>query len=415
MKILIKNVKILDSKSVFHLQNVDVLIENGIYTQIAENIIDDNAKIISGNDLYLSNGWIDSSCSLGFPGYEERETITNGLKTAAKSGFTHLMITPNTNPVADHVSVTQNIAYQSVDQLVNLLPIGAFTQKMQGENLAELFDFFQNGVTTYYDYKKSISDYNLIKIGLQYVQDFGGVLQVFPSDLMLKGKGFVNEGAESTKLGLKGNANISEFSAVQKVIDILEYTGGKVHFATISTSESVDLIKKAQKKGLAVSCSVAVHQLLFTDEELRDFDTNYKVNPPLRTQKDRETLINGVKDGTIAVICSDHSPINIEEKEVEFELAKDGTIGLESAFAALNTIFSKEIIVEKLINAYEIFGYNIPSIAIGKPANCTIFQDTEEYVFTVQNIVSSSKNSLFINQKVKGRVLGVVNNGKDVI
>lgn len=411
MKILLKKVKIIDSQSPFHLQTKDVLIENGIYTKIEDSILEEEAKEITGENLFISNGWIDSSCSLGFPGLEERETIKNGIYTAAKSGFTTLMVNPNTNPVADNVSVIQNIQNQSNNEIVTLNPIGAFTQKMQGEDLAELFDMHNNCVTSFMDYKKPISNYNLIKVGLQYLKDFEGILQIYPLDAGLKGKGFVNEGIESTKLGLKGISNLAEFTAVQKIIELVEYTGGKVHFATISTKESVDLIKNAKEKGLAITCSVSVHNLIFTDASLQEFDTNFKVSPPLRTEKDRQALLNGVLDGTIDVICSDHNPMNIEEKDVEFELAKDGTIGLESAFAALNTMLPLEIIVEKLTNAYKVFGYSIPKIDLNKKANVTIFKDSGTYTFKPKNILSSSKNSMFLGKEVKGTVVGVVNNG----
>jgi dihydroorotase len=415
MNLLIKNVKIIDKNSPFHLQTLDVLIENGIYSKIEKNIEAKDIQIINSNDLFLSNGWIDSSCSLGFPGFEDRETIANGMQTAAKSGFTHLMITPNTNPVADQVSVTQNIANQSHSHLVSLLPIGAMTQKIQGENLSEMFDMFQNKVNSFTDYKKSIQNYNLIKVAMQYVQDFDGILQIFPMDYALKGKGFVNEGVESTQLGLKGSANIAEFSAVQKIVELLEYTGGCVHFPTISTLESVALIRNAKSKGLQVTCSVAVHQLLFTDEMLQDFDSNYKVNPPLRTKIDQKALIDGVLDGTIDLICTDHNPINIEDKDLEFELAQDGTIGLESAFPALKTILPIEVIVDKLTNAYQIFNYSIPKIDVNQKVNCTFFKESESYNFTSKHIFSSSKNSMFLNQKMQGKVLGCYNNGRVLV
>ena len=412
MNLLIKNVKIIDKISPFHLQTLDVLIENGKYTKIKKNIEAKDIQIIDSEDLHLSNGWIDSSCSFGFPGFEERENITNGMQTAAKSGFTNLMITPNTNPVADQVSITQNIVNQSFNHLVTLKPIGAMTQKMQGENLSEMFDMFQNQVTNFTDYKKAVQNYNLIKVALQYVQDFGGILQIFPMDFDLKGKGFVNEGIESTQLGLKGSANIAEFSAIQKTIELLQYTGGCVHFPTISTLESVALIRRAKSNGMQVSCSVAVHQLIFTDEMLQDFDTNYKVNPPLRTKTDQKALIEGVIDGTIDLICTDHNPINIEDKDMEFELAKDGTIGLESAFPALKTILPFEIIVEKLTNAYKIFKYNNPIIDLNENANCTFFKDSETYNFNSNHILSSSKNSIFLNHKLQGKVVGCYNNGR---
>jgi len=225
----------------------------------------------------------------------------------------------------------------------------------------------------------------------------------------------VHEGEVSTKLGLKGIPTLAEELQIVRNLYLLEYTGGKLHIPTISTAKSVQLIKEAKAKGLNVTCSVAVHHLIFTDDVLTDFDSRYKVAPPLRTETERQALIAGVLDGTIDVITSDHNPIDIENKKLEFDLAKDGTIGFESAFGALQTVLPLEIIVAKFTAGKAIFGLTEITITEGAVASFTLFNPDAEWVFTKKEILSKSKNSAFLKQKMKGRAYGIYNRGKLVL
>lgn len=411
MKILIREAKIIDSKSPFHQQIVDVKISDGLIEKIGKNLDKDSLyKEISHANLHLSQGWMDSSVSLGEPGYEDRETISNGLQVAAKSGFTAIALQPNSFPVIDNQSQIHFVKQKAAQSATDLFPIGALTNNCEGTDLAELFDMKNAGAVAFGDYGQSLANANLLKIGLQYVQDFDGLVIAFCQDEKIKGSGVVNEGIVSTRLGLKGIPNLAEELIVARNLFLFEYTGGKLHLPTISTAKSVDLIREAKAKGLQVTCSVAVSNLVLTDEKLDGFDTRFKLSPPLRTNEDRMALLAGVADNTIDIITSDHNPIDIEHKKMEFDGAKNGSIGLESAFGALLTVLPVETIVAKLTYAKSIFSIESSEIAEGKPANVTIFSTDGEWIFTKDAILSKSKNSAFLGTKMKGKVIGIYNN-----
>jgi dihydroorotase len=281
--------------------------------------------------------------------------------------------------------------------------------------MAELFDMKNAGAIAFGDYNRSIENANLLKIALQYTQDFDGLVIAFAQDEKIKGNGVANEGIVSTRLGLKGIPNLAEELQVARNLFLLEYTGGKLHIPTISTAKSVALIHEAKAKGLQVSCSVAVHHLVLTDERLEEFDTRFKVSPPLRTETDRLALIEGVKNGTIDIITSDHNPIDIEHKKMDFDTAKSGTIGLESAFCSLLTVLPIEIIIEKLTAARAIFGIENPSISEGAKANLSLFNPEGKSTFTSESILSKSKNSTFIGTEIKGKVYGIVNQNQLIL
>jgi dihydroorotase len=301
---------------------------------------------------------------------------------------------------------------KATNAATNLYPIGALTKNSEGKDMAELFDMKNAGAIAFGDYTRNIDNPNLLKIALQYVQDFDGLVCVFSEDQTIKGNGVANEGIVSTGLGLKGIPNLAEELIVARNLELLKYTGGKLHFATISTAKSVALIKAAKAKGLQVTCSVAVHHLVMTDEKLQGFDTRYKVSPPLRIETDRKALIEGLKDGTIDMITSDHNPIDIEHKKMEFDLAKNGTIGLETAFSALQNILSTEIIIEKLTAGKSVFEIESNPIKEGSKVEISLFNPDSDWIFNKENILSKSKNSAFLGEKMKGKVYGIFNNGK---
>lgn len=412
MDLLIKDAIIIAPETAHHHKKVSVRIVNGNIAEINENIAAEGMEILTLPDLHISSGWMDSSVSFGEPGFEERETLSNGLDTAAKSGFTHIALQPNTQPVIDNQTLISFVKNKALGKATTLLPIGAFSKQQQGEDLAEMYDMKNAGAIAFGDYKKSIANANLLKIGLQYTQDFDATVIAYCNDASIKGKGVVHEGEVSTRLGLKGIPTLAEEVVLARNLFLLEYTGGKLHIPTISSAKSVSLIREAKNKGLQVSCSVAVHQLVLTDEVLEEFDTRYKVNPPIRNEVHRQALIEGVLDGTIDCITSDHQPLDIEHKKMEFDLAKDGTIGLESAFGSLLTILPLDVVIEKLTAAKKIF-LNTPEnlFELNKPACITLFTPHGESIFTKENIYSKSKNSAFLNQKMKGKVYGIINNG----
>lgn len=416
MNLIFKNAVIVDKQSTFNNKAVDIIIDGGIIKQIGQNLnAGDGYEVVKLDGLHISQGWFDSSVSLGEPGYEDRETIANGLNVAALSGFIDIALQPNANPIADSQGHISFLKAKGAGHATTLHPIGALTKASEGKDIAEMYDMANAGAIAFGDYNKSQQDAGLLKIALQYVQDFDGLVIAYSQDEKIKGKGVVHEGIVSTRLGLKGIPALSEELMVARNLSVLEYTGGKMHIPTISTAGSVKLIKDAKAKGLNVTCSVAVHHLVLTDEVLTGFDSRYKVAPPLRPESDRQALIAAVKDGTIDIITSDHNPIDIENKKLEFDLAKDGTIGLESAFGALMTVLPADVIIEKLTAGKSIFGIEGSRLEEGATASFTMFTTDGESTFTKENIRSKSKNSAFLGQTLKGKVYGIYNNGKLIL
>lgn len=416
MNLLIKNAVVTDKSSALNGTVTDIKIENGIIKQIGKDISPEPGfEVLELENLHISQGWFDSSVSFGEPGFEDRETIANGLNTAALSGFTTVALQPTGSPIADTQADVHFLKAKAAGHATSLYPIGALTKGSEGKDIAELFDMQNAGAVAFGDYNKPIADANILKIALQYVQDFNGLVIAYALDEKIKGKGVVHEGAVSTKLGLKGIPALAEELQIARNLFLLVYTGGKMHLPTVSTGKSVQLIREAKANGLNVTCSVAVHHLVLTDEVLTGFDTRYKVAPPLRPEAERQALIEGVMDGTIDIITSDHNPIDIENKKLEFDLAKDGTIGLESAFGALLTVLPLDTVIEKLTAGKALFGIEGNTIAEGSKANLTLFNPDTEYTFTKSDILSKSKNSAFLGQKLKGKAYGIYNNGKLIL
>jgi len=413
MKVLLKSATIVDASSKHHLKKRDVLIENGTISKIAASIASSpKIKEVTLKNLHISQGWFDPSVSFGEPGYEERENLSNGLNTAAYSGFTDIAVNANTNPITDSKGHIKYLKSQADRSAVNLYPIGALTVKSEGIELAEIFDMNTEGAISFYDHKKAISNANLLKIALQYAQSFDGLVQSFPFETSVAPNGMVNEEEQSTRLGLKGIPALSEELQIIRDLYLLEYTGGKLHIPTISTAKSVVLIRDAKKKGLQVSCSVCISNLVLTDDVLSTFDTNYKLLPPLRTKKDFKALLKGLNDGTIDGVTSDHNPIDVEHKITEFDHAYFGSIGLESCFGALCKITNVEMAVEALTRLRTVFGIPFEPIREGVTAKITLFDPDYEYTFAEEHIISSSKNAAFLGRSLKGKAYGICANRK---
>ena len=412
MDILIKSAKIVaPNNKTYHLKNRDIFIKNGQIQKIATKIEPKGrVKVINDKNLHVSQGWFDSSVSFGEPGYEERETISNGLKTAALSGFTDIVLNPNTHPVPDSSGAIVFLKNVASAHATNLYPLGALTVNSSGVDMAELFDMQNAGAVGFFDFKKPIENSNLLKIALQYGQNFDGLVYSFPLDPQLAGKGIVNEGEVSTRLGLKGIPALAEDLQIARDLFILEYAGGKLHIPTISSAIAVKLVSDAKKKGLNVSCSVALHNLWYTDEVLENFDSNYKVIPPLRTAKDRSALLKGLKDGVIDFVTTDHTPIDIEEKRLEFDNAEYGSLGLENALGILNQLFDLETSISLLTKGRNRFGISAPALEEGNEARLTLFDPDLAFTLTLDDLVSTSKNSMFLGEELKGKALGVIAN-----
>ena len=416
MNTLLKSATIIDPGNTCHRQVSDILITDGIIAEIAPDIAhEDHVNVVALNNLHVSKGWSDTSVCFGEPGFEERETVENGLNTAAKSGFTDVVVQPDTYPVSDTGADIAFLRSKAAGYAVNLYPVGALSLQSKGERLAELYDMKNVGAVAFGDYKKPLANPNLLKIALQYAQGFNGLVCAFPQDNNIAGNGMVNEHISTTKLGLKGIPALAENMQLARDLFILEYTGGKLHIPTISTAGAVDLIKNAKEKGLDVSCSTAIHNLLFTDEMLKDFDTDFKVLPPLRTAEDQDALIQGLREGIIDLVTTDHSPLNIECKKTAFEHALYGTTGLESAFGALHSIFDLEKTIELLTADKTHFGIKSHAIKEGEKASLSLFNPDINYIFDEKDILSTSKNSAFKGTALKGKAYGIFNNDQLIL
>ena len=415
MSILIKSAKIIDADNSLDGKVFDIYIDKGIISNIDKNIDKPAKTIISRDNLHVSIGWLDSSVCFGEPGLEEREDLENGIKSAGLSGFTDIVLNSETLPILDSKADISYIKSKTQNSVVSVHPLGALSKKSDSEELADLKEMYDVGCIGFNDFKKAIKNPNLLKTALQYVQHFDGLILSFPIEDSISKNAQVHEGEVSTKYGIKGFPPVSEEIAVYRDLKILEYTDGKLLIPTISTAGSVKLIKEAKSKGLKVWCSVSINNLFFNDDKLKDFDTRFKVMPPIRDEKTRKELIKYVNDGSIDLVTCDHCPIDIDNKKTDFENSFFGSTGLESSFGALNSLFDLNKTIKILTSGYDTFSINKPSLSVGSTAKLTLFNPDIKYTFSKSNILSKSKNSSFIDSKLKGKAYGIVSNSKILI
>jgi dihydroorotase len=411
MNLLIKSATILDPGSPFHQQVADILIENGIIARIAEDIEAD-AELVDAEGKYVSPGFFDLNCNIGELGLETKEDMHSGTRAAAAGGFTGVALMPNTIPPVHSKAEIEYLLNRAKNNLVDVYPLGTISHKREGKDLAEMYDMYLSGAKAFTDGNRPVQDAGLMERALLYAQGFDALVFSYPEDTAIAGKAKVNEGEISTLLGMKGIPSLAEELMIARDLYLAEYTVSKIHFSTISTARSVELIREAKRKGLEVTCDVAAHHLVLTDEALIGFDSMYKVKPPLRTKDDVTALIKGLKDGTIDAIVTQHTPHEIEFKDVEFEVAEYGIVGLQTALAlALRSGLPVEMLVDKLaINPREILGVAVPVIAEGERANLVLFDTDAEWEYTGKNNRSKSVNSPFIGHNLKGKVLLTYNN-----
>ncbi|MBU2376401.1 MAG: dihydroorotase [Bacteroidetes bacterium] len=408
--LLIKSCTIVHPQSPHHLKVMDVLIEKGKITKIASNISFDG-KNFDGKGKFLAPGFFDLNVSLGEPGLETKEDFETGTKAAMAGGFTGLAVMPHNQPTTDSKSQVEYMINKAKGNLVDIFPYGTISQKREGKDLSEMFDMTQSGAIAFTDGDQPVQDAGLMERALLYAKGFDGLVLSYPDDQSISGKAKMNEGAMSTLLGMKGIPNLAEELMVVRDLYLAAYTESKVHFSTISTAHAVELIKAAKRKGTKVTCDVAAHHLVLTDEAVADFDSNYKVKPPLRTKTDVEALRKGLKEGIIDAVVSQHAPQEIEFKEVEFEIAKYGIIGLQTVLPLLfKAGFTAEEIVTKLsIAPRKILGLAIPELKEGEIANLVLF-DKSEWLYNEDSNFSKSANTPFLNQTLNGKVWLTCNN-----
>ena len=424
MNILLKSVKIIDSQSAFNGQIKDIYIENGIISEITDNISKTEIQTVLGKNLHISAGWIDMRVASKDPGYESKEDLNTLSAAAMAGGFTEIVTLPNTKPVVQSKEAITYINSFSNSQLLTIFPTGAVTKNCEGKDFTEMLDLHQAGAVAFTDGDHPLWNADILLKTLQYLAPIDALLMNRPEEPSMTIFGQMHEGIESTLLGMKGIPSTAEELMIMRDLKLLEYYLGKnttvemkscLHFSTISTKIAVELIREAKLKGLPVSCDIAAHQLAFTDTNLKDFDTNLKVNPPFRSKSDVEALQEGLNDGTIDVIVSDHNPHDEEAKNLEFDLADFGIIGLETTFAVANesSSLSLEKLIEKLtINPRKLLRKTNVTIKEGEKANLTIFVPNLEWEYLSKNIKSKAKNSPFIGKKLTGKSIAVINKGQ---
>ncbi len=413
MNLLITGITIADPNSQFNQQKCDVRVEQGKITAIGSGLSPDNAdQIFDGTGAILSPGFFDLNCSIGDPGFETKEDIQTATSAAKAGGFTGIAVLPNTKPVIHSKAEVEYIINRAKGNLVDVLPIGALSRDLEGKELAELFDMQQAGAVAFSDGGKAIADDGFMSRALQYAQGFNGLLMVYPENKSIAGKSQINESKTSVLLGMKGLPALAEEMHISRDIFLATYHDAPIHISNISTAGSVALIKRAKRDGVKISCDVTAHHLVFTEELLNDFDSNYKVKPPLRAKSDVKALIAGLKEGTIDAVGSQHRPHEIEHKDVEFEIASYGIIALQTVLPLLlKAGLDAELIAEKLaINPRKLLGLSVPLIEIGQEANFTVYHPAQEWIYDSASNFSKSANSPLLNKKLTGKVQLVYNN-----
>jgi dihydroorotase len=422
MKILLRSAIIVDPGSKHNGKKTDILIEDGIIKQVGKSgsIKEKGTKTIEHDGLHVSPGWFDMRVNFREPGFEYKEDLTSGCNAAAAGGFTGVLVMPSTHPPVHTKSEVEFIRNKTQSQPVDVFVAGTLSHNHEGEHLSEMYDMFSSGAVAFTDDKKSVENAGLMLRALMYAKNFGGLVISFPNEASIAVNGKVNESVTATKLGLKMMPSVAEEIMLTRDLYLAGYAETKIHFATLSALRSVELLREARKKKISVTAEVAAHQLMLDETLLSDFDSNYKVMPPLRSDADRKALINGLKDGTIDVICSDHSPEDIENKQREFDHAAFGIIGLQTAYAVANTalkkVLSTEEIIKKIsINPRKILNIPVPFIEENQPANLTLFDPELQWTLRENDIKSRSKNTPFTGTKFTGKALGIINKGQLVM
>lgn len=440
MHLLIRSARVVDAASPLNNQVVDLYLENGLIRRISPAGQDnpasgsgfdepgpDGVRVIEADNLHVSAGWVDGRAAASDPGYEHRESLTDLARAAAAGGFTDVVLLPNTKPAIDAKETLGYVGRMSEGQPARLHATAAITKGTNGEDFTDMIDLHRAGAIAFTDGDHPLQNPDLLLKTLQYLQPFGGLLINRPEDTQLTRYGQMHEGEQSTRLGLKGLPAMAEAMLIARDLRLLRYVLSEsvagqppyagvpvLHFACLSSAESVMLVREAKAQGLPVSCDVAAHQLLFTDTDLAQFDTNLKVNPPFRLQADVEALWAGLADGTIDLIVTDHHPHEEESKNLEFDMAEFGITGLETAVAALLTHSADRLPLETLIERLttgprRVLRLPPATVAEGEPATLTLFDPTLPW--TYDKPVTPAKNSPFLGKSLTGRVVSTIVNG----
>lgn len=421
MKLLIKGGRIIDPSQKMD-KVADLLIEEGCVKRIGDNLAGDGAGVFDAGGLIVAPGFIDLHVHLREPGEEYKETIATGVAAAVAGGFTAICAMPNTKPVNDNASLTRYMVGKARDaRLARVYPIGAITRASEGAELAEMADMKSAGAVAVSDDGRPVMNSQVMRHAMEYACDHGLVVVDHCQDTQLSAGGVMNEGEVSTLLGLKGMSHAAEESHIARDIMLAELTGAHVHIAHLSTAEAIELVRRAKARGLPVTCEVTPHHLALTEAAVMGFDTNTKMNPPLRTEKDRAALIEAAREGIVDAIATDHAPHHADEKMLEYDLAPFGVIGLETALGVALTVLhhgsglSLARVVEMLtIGPARAFGLDGGGLTAGAIADVTVFDPVREWTVEPHQFKSKSRNTPFAGWKLRGKVVATFVAGREV-
>lgn len=413
MNILLREAKILDPQSPHHNKVLNIHIKDGKIASIDKKEHKSDT-VVEARGMVATPGWFDMKANFNDPGFEHKEDLVSGATAAMHGGFTGIAILPNTYPVLQTKSNIEYIISKSKALLTDIFPMAAVTIDTKGEDLTEMLDLHDAGAVAFTDGEKSIWHTDIMLKSLIYLQKIDGLLINQPEDQLLTKFASMNEGTVSTTMGLKGMPALAEHLMIKRDLDLLDYAGGKIHFSNISSKESVKLIKKAKKQGFAVTCDVSIHHLVHTDEELMAYDSNYKINPPLRTDSDRRALIKGLNEGIIDAITTSHTPQDEESKKLEFDRAEFGISGLQTMLPMLLKLkgeLKETVWIEKITMAPRAI-LKLPEVQIQEKliANITLFDPKVTWKLDEQSNHSKSRNTPFFGHELTGKVKAVINN-----
>jgi dihydroorotase len=417
LNLLIRSARLIDSRHPLHGKRVDIHVRQGVIQKVAASIqprsCGTDVKVVTAEGLHVSIGWFDMAARFCDPGEEYKEDIYSGAAAATAGGFTGVLLMPDIYPPVQSKADVEYILNKSRNLPVEIYVAGALTRDLKGETLAEIYDMKQAGAIAFTNSKNPVSDAGQMLRSLLYVHNCQSLVLSHPCDPSLAGKRLMNESVNSVLFGMKGAPALAEEIMLQRDLMLCQYAGCRIHFMSVSCHQSVAWLKEVRKKNTGVTAGIAAHQLFFTDDYLATYDTRFKVDPPFRTEKDRQALIKALQQDVIDVIYSDHTPQDQESKNVEFELARHGIIALETAFACAFTVLQNKLSLDKLIekiaiNPRKILHLPIPQIRPGEKANLTLFDPYREWIPDESEFRSKSKNSPFIGIKLKGKALGTV-------
>jgi dihydroorotase len=418
MKLLVQSGRVIDPANNIDAQ-MDVLIEDGKISAVGNNLKADGAQIVDATGKLVTPGLIDIHVHLRDPGYEYKEDIVSGTRAAAAGGFTSVACMPNTKPIIDNKAVTRYIIEKAEKEgFARVFPVGSITKGLDGDCISEMGDMKEAGCVAFSDDGKPVTSSELMRCALEYSKPFEAVIITHAEDLDLVGSGVMNEGFVATELGLKGIPWVAEDAATARDVMLCEFTGARLHVAHVSTKGSVEIIRAAKQRGVNVTGEAAPHHFMLTDEAVRGYNTNAKMNPPLRAADDVAAVRAGLADGTLDAIATDHAPHHMDEKNVEFKIAMNGVVGLETVLPLTLELVADKVIdlnraIELLTNGpASVLNLPVGTLSVGALADVAIIDPDKEWTVSAADLVSKSKNTAFDKRKMKGAAVATILGGR---